>query len=65
MVSLSKQAVIEYQQIYRKTHGKDISYQEALAQGIKLIRLVEIIFKPMTEAEYQQLQKRRRQTGDL
>ncbi len=52
MVSLSKQAVIEYQQIYRKTHGKDISYQEALAQGIKLIRLVEIIFKPMTEAEY-------------
>lgn len=62
---LSKEAVSGYQAIYKKVYGKEISYEQALEQGIKLIRLVELIYQPITENEYQELQERRRETGDL
>lgn len=62
---LSKEAILEYQKIYKKQYGKEISYEQALDQGTKLLRLVELIYKPMTEAEYQTLQERRRKTEDL
>ena len=51
--------------LYKKHFGKEISREEAYEQGAKLIRLVELIYKPMTEDEYRKLQKRRKETGDL
>jgi len=61
---LSYEQITEFQTLYKNRFGKDISREEAYEQGAKLIRLVELIYKPMTEAEYQQLQKRRQETGD-
>lgn len=51
--------------LYQKRFGKEISREEAYEKGIKLMRLVEITYQPMTETEYKQLQERRKQTGDL
>lgn len=62
---LTDEQITNYQTLYRNRFGKEISREEAYEQGVKLIRLVELIYKPMTEAEYQKLQDRRRQTGDL
>lgn len=62
---LSDAQVKTYQALYKNRFGKKISREEAHEQGAKLLRLVEVIYKPMTEAEYQELQERRRQTGDL
>ena len=62
---LSNEQVTKFQTLYKNRFGKKISREEAYEQGVKLIRLVELIYKPMTEAEYQQLQERRRETGDL
>lgn len=62
---LDNEQITKFQTLYKSRFGKDISREEAYEKGIKLMRLVEIIYKPMTEAEYQQLQERRRQTGDL
>ena len=62
---LSDEQIKQFQILYKKRFGKEISREEAYEQGAKLIRLIELIYKPMTEAEYQQLQERRRQTGDL
>ena len=62
---LSNEQVTKFQTLYKKRFGKEISREEAYEQGVRLIRLVELIYKPMTEAEYQQLQERRRETGDL
>ncbi|MFA6569803.1 MAG: hypothetical protein WCT77_01010 [Bacteroidota bacterium] len=44
---LSKKAIEEYQSIYLKTFGKEISYGEANQQGIKLLRLFKIIYQPI------------------
>ncbi len=65
MIMLSHEQITKFQMLYKNRFGKEISREEAYEQGVKLIRLVELIYKPMTEAEYQQLQERRRETGDL
>lgn len=44
---LSKEAVLEYQKIYRKHYGKEISYEQALEQGTKLLQLFGLIYKPV------------------
>ena len=62
---LTNQQVTRFQKLYKTRFNKKISREEAYKQGVKLIRLVELIYQPMTEAEYQQLQERRRGTGYL
>ena len=64
-MALDNEQIAKFQTLYKSRFGKEISREEAYEKGIKLMRLVEITYKPMTEAEYQQLQERRRQTGDL
>ena len=62
---LTDEQITKYQTLYKNRYGKEISREIAYEKGVKLIRLMELIYKPMTEAEYQELQERRRQTGDL
>lgn len=62
---LSDEMITQYQELVKKRFNREISREEALENGTKLLRLVELTYKPMTEAEYQQLQERRRETGDL
>ena len=61
---LSDEQILKYQTLYKNHYGKEISRMEAYEQGAKLIRLMELIYRPMTQAKYQQLQERRRETGD-
>ena len=62
---LSDEQITKFQTLYKNHFGRDIGREEAYEKGAKLLRLFEIIYQPMTEAEYQQLQERRRATGDL
>ena len=62
---LSDEQIRKFQMLYKNRFGKEINREEAYEQGAKLIRLVELIYKPMTEDEYRKLQKRRKETGDL
>ena len=62
---LSDEQITKFQMLYKKHFGKKISREEAYEQGVKLMRLVELIYKPMTEKEYQQLQEYRRKTSYL
>jgi len=62
---LSHEQITKFQTLYQNRFGKKISREEAYEQGVKLIRLIELIYKPMTEVEYQQLQERRQETGYL
>ena len=56
---LSEEQIIKFQALYKKHFGKEISREEARRSGTQLIRLIQLIYKPMTEEEFQQLQKRR------
>jgi len=61
---LSDEQVLKFQMLYKKRFGKEIGREEAYEQGIKLIRLMELIYKPMTKKEYDYLQKRRKETNN-
>ncbi len=54
---LSNNQITKYQLLYEKHYGKKISRKEAYEQGIKLIRLVELIYKPMTKENYEQFKE--------
>ncbi len=43
---LPKEAIFEYIDIYKKNHGKDLTFEEASIQAHKLIRFFQIITKP-------------------
>jgi hypothetical protein len=62
---LTREQVEKFQSIYKKRFGKEISYQDALAGGISLVRMMQIIYKPITQEEYNQLQKRRKELSQL
>lgn len=62
---LTEQQISKYQAIYKARFHKTLSREEAYEQGVKLMRLVKLTYRPITETEYQELQKRRRETGDL
>ena len=62
---LSDEQIEKFQKLYKKHFGKVISREEAYEQGAKLIRLIELIYRPMTEEENRRLQKRRRETDNL
>ena len=44
---------------------KEISDEEAQQKGINLLRMVQLIYSPITEAEYKKLEERRKETGDI
>lgn len=62
---LTNEQVKQFQSLYRQRFGKEISQEKAYEQGAKLLRLVELIYRPITEKEYKQLQERRKETGDI
>ncbi len=49
---LSDKQLEAFQEIYKKKFDKEISKQEAYEKGIKLVRLLQIIWKPMTQEEF-------------
>ena len=62
---LTDEQITKFQTIYKNRFGREISREEAYEKGVVLLRLIELIWTPMTENEYKQVQKRRKETGDL
>lgn len=48
---LTDEQIIKFQTLYKNRFGKEISRAAAYEKGIKLIRLIELIYKPITENE--------------
>lgn len=55
---ISDQQLDRFIEIYRKNFGITIDRATALEKGAKLVRLMEIIYKPMTKDEFARVQER-------
>lgn len=55
---LSDDDIQQFQTIYKERFGKELSKQDAYEQGIKLLRLLSIVYKPMTKMEFDFAQER-------
>ncbi len=49
---LSKQAIIDFQKCWKDQFGEDISDQKAQEEGIKLLRLFKIIYRPISKKDW-------------
>ena len=47
MKVLSQKAVTDFQAAYKKANGREISYDEAQRQGLQLLRLFQLIYRPI------------------
>lgn len=56
---LSDDQIKKFQRIYKGRFGKEISKEEAYEKGIKLLRLMSLIYRPMTKEEHKSLQRRK------
>ena len=56
-MKISEEMIVEFQRLYKKEFGEDISRADAIEKGTKLARLVEIVYKPITKKEQSELLK--------
>lgn len=52
-MSLTREQVEKFQKIYKERFGEEISYDEALESGTKLVNLMRIIYKPITKEDFE------------
>ena len=62
---LSSKQITKFQELYEKHFGKKIDRDEVCEKGAKLIRLMELIYRPMTKNEHELIQKRREKTNNI
>lgn len=63
---LSSGDIKKFQALYKEHYGREISKEDALDQGLKLLTLMRCIYKPMTEEEYYKINEHRAErVGDL
>lgn len=55
---LTVEHIRQFQELYRKHLGKEISDQEALEKGLKFVHLMARIYRPMTKEEHDVVRKR-------
>ena len=49
---LSDEQIKQFQALYKNAFGKEISKEDALRKGTKLVRLFEIVYQPITKEQY-------------
>lgn len=55
---LSDENIIAFQNLYKEHFGIDLSREEAYEQGMKLLGLVSIVYRPITSKEFEKIQTR-------
>jgi hypothetical protein len=63
-MQLSEEHITKFQKLYKAHFGEELSRAEAYEKGMKLLHLVELIYKPITKEQYEALQKIRRENGN-
>lgn len=61
---LTDAQIQKFMDLHEKCFGVAISRKDAYDKAAKLVRLFQIIYKPITQKDYERLQERRKQTGD-
>ena len=64
-MQLTDEDIEEFQDIYERKFGKCIEKAEAHAKAISLIRLMQIVYRPLTDEEERIVQKARKQAETL
>lgn len=59
---ISKKSLEKFKKLYKDHFNIELSNEDTLEKAIKLRRMVEIIYKPITKEDYEKYLKRREKT---
>jgi len=51
----------KFKALYKKHFNEELSQQDAYDKAVKLVRMMQIVYKPITQAQYDQVMARRRE----
>ncbi len=54
---ISEEGIKKFQELYKKHFGEEISTEKAHQSAAKLLRLIQIIYKPMTAEEFEKVMR--------
>lgn len=54
---LTNKQIEKFQAIFKELNGVEISKQEVLLEGEKLVRLIRTIYQPITKKEHEEIEK--------
>lgn len=63
-MQLTPEQVAGFQAIYKSRLGHEISREQAYEQGLKLVRLMQFVYRSMTQADLEKIQKRQQELND-
>lgn len=52
---LTDEQVTSFQSLYKKNFGEEISKEQAYTEAVKLIQLVQAVYKPIKKEDYEKL----------
>jgi hypothetical protein len=55
---LSDENIVKFQALYKEHFGKEIGKEDAYEQGMKLLRLTSLSYRPMTLTELEAVKAR-------
>jgi len=64
-MNITSDHVERFKKLYEKTFKENITCEESFEQCLKLVLLVNELYRPITVIDFERVQARRRQTGDL
>lgn len=56
---MSEDQIKNFQELYKTELGLEISHDEAFDKALKLLRLMELIYHPMTSEELNEIENKR------
>ena len=62
LMTISDEDIAEFQRLYKNRFGKEINKEDAFEQVMNLLCLLERIYTPITEDEYEDILQRRAET---
>ena len=64
-MTLTDDDIKKFQALYKSELGMEISREDAYEKGIKLLRLMSAVYRPMTEKEHEAIERHRKDTLPL
>lgn len=62
-MQVSPKALAEFKAIYKEQFGKDLTDQETYDKASNLLRLMDVVYRPMTKQDLEEVMKRREELG--
>jgi len=59
---LTDKDITKFQVLHKEEFGTDISKEQAIEQGTRLLSLMSAVYKPMTQSEHNQIETHRKAT---